>query len=194
LAFLDRFLRRRRTRTTTRTQPGHSFPPDDDNWLFPPKTLVDPAPWDQFWRSQMTSGFAGLVDMFCRDDHLVRAMRENGLETVLCVGNGLSQEPRALAWAGFDVTALDLSPLATEMAQTPALPDEYFARLVGEGAARPGGKVHFVAGNLCDATCCPGPYDVVIERKTLQLFPAAIAAGRSASGNSCSVFRSITTS
>ena len=167
---------------TTPAQPRQSLPPDDDySWLFPPKTLVDPAPWDQFWRNQMTSGFAGLVDMFCDDERLVNAMREHRLKTVLCVGNGLSQEPRALAWAGFEVTALDLSPLAMEMAQAPTVADEYFARLVGEGSARTGGTVQFVTGNLCDLTCCPGPYDVVIERKTLQLFPdtdrpAAMAA------------------
>jgi hypothetical protein len=27
-----------------------------------------------------------------------------------------------------------------------------------------------VAGDLRDVTICPGPYDVIVERKTLQLF------------------------
>jgi SAM-dependent methyltransferase len=89
---------------------------------------------------------------------------------VLCVGNGISQEPRALAWAGFDVTALDLSPYATEVAREATPPAESLARLVD---GRPGGlngNLKFVAGNLCDTDCCPGPYDVIIERLTLQLF------------------------
>lgn len=95
---------------TRRPDPKPVLPPDDScDWLFPPKTMVDPAAWDEWWRNQVKYGVAGLVDMFVRDDQLVKAMRENGLNTVLCVGNGLSQEPRALAWAGFDVTVLDLS-------------------------------------------------------------------------------------
>jgi hypothetical protein len=63
----------------------------------------------------MRHDVAGFVHMFCEDWELVGAMRANGMKTVLCVGNGISQEPRALAWAGFDVTALDLSPLATSV-------------------------------------------------------------------------------
>jgi hypothetical protein len=43
-------------------------------------------------------------------------MSASGLRTVLCAGNGISPEPRALAAAGFDVTALDFSPAATRLA------------------------------------------------------------------------------
>ena len=35
------------------------------------------------------------------------------------------------------------------------------------------GELQFVVGDLRDAECCPGPYDVVIDRKTLQLYPEA---------------------
>ena len=38
---------------------------------------------------------------------------------------------------------------------------------------RTGGSVECVCGDLTDATICPGPYDFVVERKTLQLFPEA---------------------
>jgi hypothetical protein len=111
--------------------------------------------------------------MFTDDGNLVDAMRANGLKTVLCVGNGLSQEARALAWVGFDVTAIDLSPFATEVASATTPPDALLNRLV-EGRSRgPMGRLEFVVGDICDAACCPGPYDVVIERKTLQLFPDA---------------------
>jgi hypothetical protein len=69
--------------------------------------------------------------MFVEDGALVDAMRANGLRTVLCVGNGISQEPKALARAGFAVTALDLSPLATDVAERAAPPDEFLAGLIG---------------------------------------------------------------
>ncbi|MBI1786999.1 MAG: hypothetical protein HYR60_05520 [Acidobacteria bacterium] len=36
-------------------------------------------------------------------------------EKVLCAGSGISQEPKALAEAGFEVVALDLSPEALEL-------------------------------------------------------------------------------
>lgn len=90
---------------------------DDISWLFPPATMVESAPWDQFWRDQLSHGVAGFVHLFCDDGELVDVMRANGFKTVLCIGNGISQEPRALSWAGFDVTALDLSPFATEVGQ-----------------------------------------------------------------------------
>ncbi len=140
-------------------------------WLLPPPTLVDPAPWDRYWRDQFTHGVAGLADMFCDDGALVDAMRAYGLQTILCVGNGISQEPRALASAGFDVTALDLSPMATDMAQQAAPPGEYLAGLIGGQSQGSTGQLHFVVGDLCDEAVCRGPFDVVIERRTLQLYP-----------------------
>lgn len=144
---------------------------DDFSWLFPPNTVTDPAAWDQFWRNQFTHEVAGFVHIFVDDGELVDAMRANGLRTVLCVGNGTSQEPRALAWAGFDVTALDLSPWASEVASEAAPGDEALARLVGGRSGGVSGRLEFVVGDLGDPACCPGPYDVVIERKTLQLWP-----------------------
>jgi len=97
-------------------------------------------------------------------------MRANGLKTVLCVGNGISQEPRALAWAGFDVTVLDLSPYAIQVAREASPPAELLAQLIGGRSGGRNGNLKFVVGNLCDTECCPGPYDVVIERLTLQLY------------------------
>lgn len=82
---------------------------DDYKWMFPPSTVTDSAAWDRYWQDQLSHGVAGFVHLFVDDGELVDAMRANGLRTVLCVGNGISQEPRALAWAGFDVTSLDIS-------------------------------------------------------------------------------------
>jgi hypothetical protein len=113
------FLRRLFGRRTVASVGGEDF-----SWIFPPNTMLDPAPWDRYWHDQFTHGIAGFSDIFCDDGSLVDAMRANGLRTALCVGNGISQEPRALARAGFDVTALDLSPFATEMAKKAAPVDQ----------------------------------------------------------------------
>ncbi|MGE5191712.1 MAG: class I SAM-dependent methyltransferase [Deltaproteobacteria bacterium] len=147
--------------------------PDNFDWLFPPNTVRDPAAWDAYWEKQLYYGVAGFVHMFVDDGDLVDAMRQNGLHSVLCIGNGISQEPRALAWAGFDVTSLDLSPLAAKTAREASPAEEFLARLVGGRAGGQDGRVEFVVGDLCDPACCPGPYDVVIDRKTLQLWPDA---------------------
>jgi SAM-dependent methyltransferase len=114
---------------------------------------------------------AGFVDLFCRDGRLIDAMRANRLKTILCVGSGISQEPKALALAGFDVTALDISPLAIKVAQEWDVPKEILLKLTEGRQAGRRRRVRFVTGNLLDASVCPGPFDVVLERKTLQLFP-----------------------
>jgi methyltransferase family protein len=142
----------------------------DRSWIEPPISLVDPVPWDRFWYERLAHGVGDFVHLFCDDGPMVDTMRANGLNTVLCVGNGISQEPRALAWAGFDVTVLDLSPYAMKVASEATPPAELLARLIGGRSGGLNGNLKFVVGNLCDAECCPGPYDVVIERLTLQLY------------------------
>lgn len=173
--FLKKLLRRRSPQQLDLSvgphRAGARVPDDDDySWLNPPITLVDPAPWDVYWYEQLSHGAGDFVHLFCDDGDLVDTMRANGLKTVLCVGNGISQEPRALTWAGFDVTALDLSPYATKVADEATPPPEFLAQLVGGRSGGLNGNLKFVVGNLFDVTCCPGPYDVVIERKTLQLY------------------------
>jgi len=44
-------------------------------------------------------------------------------------------------------------------------------RLYAPGAERPGGHLDFVVGNFLETAVCPGPFDVIIERRTVQLFP-----------------------
>lgn len=95
--------------------PIHEFCPglgdDDLAWLFPPTSTSDPSAWDHYWNAQVAHGLGPpLFDMFCDDTLLVETMRRHGMTRALCAGNGISQEPRALAEAGLQVTALDLSP------------------------------------------------------------------------------------
>ena len=61
--------------------------------MMPPKTVVDAAAWDQWWRDQVEYGLVGFIHMFVNDGQLVDAMRANGFRTVLCVGNGLTGTP-----------------------------------------------------------------------------------------------------
>jgi SAM-dependent methyltransferase len=156
-------------------------PEDDFMWMCPPRTVTDAAAWDQYWKDQIKHGAAGLVHMFCRDGQLVDAMLGNGLRTILCVGNGVSQEPRALAAAGFAVTVLDLSPFAMAAGAGATPPEEALRGLLDGWELKPGGSLDWVAGDLRDTSLCPGPYDVIIERLTLQLFsekerPSALEA------------------
>src|SRR5262245_9536094 len=118
--------------------------PEDFNWMFPPSTVVDPAAWDRYWHDQLSHGVAVFAHMWVHDGELVDAMRANGLRTVLCIGNGISQEPRAMAWAGFDVTALDISPFAAKVASDAAPPDTFLAQLVEERSGGLNGRLEFV--------------------------------------------------
>lgn len=155
---------------STATSPSGEIETPDIGWLFPPATVTDSGAWDRYWKMQLDHGVAGFVHMFCDDGDLVDAMVANELRTVLCVGSGLSFEPRALAAAGFEVTAIDLSPLAVQVVEGTEPPSELLSRLLGGRAFRPGGSLRFVTGDLCDSTLCAGPFDVVVERRTLQLF------------------------
>lgn len=141
---------------------------DDMSWFCPPGDLHDAAAWDRYWMNQIAHGLRPeIFDMFCDIQTMVAALQANGLHRVLYVGCGISLEPLALSVAGFDVTALDLSPAALEIS----------ARAYPDAPRRP----TCVAGDLTDASICPGPFDAIVERRTLQLFPeterpAAMAA------------------
>ena len=145
---------------------------DDFDWLWSPTDIHSPAAWDHHWEAQVSHGLGpGIFDLFCDEQLLISEMRRRGFSTVLCVGNGISQEPRALAEAGLQATAMDLSPMATAIAQNFPLRPEQLARYFSSELTQPGGSVEFVVGDLRDTSVCPGPFDVVIERCTLQLFP-----------------------
>src|SRR5689334_5113551 len=97
--------------------------------MFPPDEVHDAARWDEYWKRQLADRFVlGFIDMCCNDEALVRAMHQEGMQSVLCVGSGLSLEPHALIEAGFRVTALDLSPLATRVAGSVDVPAEHADR------------------------------------------------------------------
>jgi Methyltransferase domain len=151
-------------------------PPDDldeiiagMNWLNLPANLLDSAAWDQYWIGHIEHGFGPqIIDMFLDDSMLVKVMKDEGMKRVLCAGNGISQEPKILAAAGMDVVALDISPQAADIAKNFQIPIGAISQYYGPGFERPGGKLEFVTGNILDPTICPGPFDVIIERSTVQ--------------------------
>jgi hypothetical protein len=150
----------------------------DLSWLDPPSDPSQRGAWDEYWSEQVRHGLGpALFDMFCDDRDLIGVMESEGMRTVLCAGNGISQEPRALAEAGFSVVALDVSPVAVEIARECEFPAQYFERFCSPGSRRPGGHVDYVVGDILDTSFAPGPFDVVIERRTAQLFFGQNMAG-----------------
>jgi len=90
---------------------------------------------------QVEHGVApGWTDMFCDDNALLDTAESRGLKSVLCVGCGVSQEPLALAAAGLQVTAMDLSPFAlrcvARLAEGSTRPADSSARVESAPAAR----------------------------------------------------------
>ncbi len=155
-----------------REAPASLATDDDLRWVHPPANLLDADAWDQYWNDQLAHGLGPpLFDMFCDERPLIKTMTENGMKSILCAGNGISMEPRALAAAGFEVVALDLSPRALQVARTFPSSAELLAHFLGAGSRRPGGRVEYVVGNILDPVVCPGPFDVIIERRTAQNYP-----------------------
>ena len=154
-------------------KPTPQFDADDDlSWLHPPAGPADVAAWNRYWIEQVRHGLGpSIFDMFNDDRDLVQVMNIEGMRSILCAGNGISQEPRALAQAGFQVVALDISPQATELGQGFEFPRERFDFFCDSNMQRPGGNIDFVVGDILDPAVCPGPFDAIIERRTAQTFP-----------------------
>jgi hypothetical protein len=142
----------------------------------------------------------GFSDQMSSDETLLGLLSQRDARTILCAGNGLSMEAISLALHGFKVTALDISAVPSEVFLNRVRHPEHPAgRIPGFcirddgsvafGASVPidakvcppihrsadhpprgGGSLLFVTGNLTNPDVCPGPFDVVIERRTLQLF------------------------
>ena len=139
--------------------------------LLPPADVHASEPWDEYWRRQRESGLWAFNEMFVDDLELLRVLEARGGQSVLCIGAGLALEPHALAAAGLRVTMLDISRAAVASMSAATIASDAFSRILDASQLRPSGSLECVAGDLTDPFVCPGPYDVVIERKTLQLFP-----------------------
>lgn len=151
---------------------GAPLADDDMSWFYPPNDMHDGSVWDRYWLDQLAHGLSPqLFDLFSNDRRLIEWVKAKGMRTILCVGNGLSQEPHALARAGFIVTVLDLSPKAIELSRVDFLDDKYLQIFLDPQQMSDGGSVEFVVGDLLDESICPGPFDMIMERRTVQLYP-----------------------
>jgi hypothetical protein len=141
-----------------------------------PKDLDDIAGWDHFWNVRIPEQ-DDLFQFYDFTQSLIPALQERGCQTVLFAGNGISLEPRAFAAAGFRVTALDVSVRATDYAARFALEPAHLQRFAYFSAQRPtsdlcqNAVVSYVVGSIFDEAISQDPFDVIISRRTLQLFP-----------------------
>ena len=176
------WLQRRRDLTLAGATPVEAVREEMDpeikllsSWPDVPQDVHDSAAWDRYWAAiSAQRTFLAMevmfTEMFADKRALVHLMREANLSSVLCVGNGVSREPQALARAGLAVDVLDLSAEAINAAQRIALNDEPTAGAGDDVEDIPAGRLTYHVGNLLDPTISPGPFDVIIERRTLQLF------------------------
>ena len=119
--------------------------------------------WDDWWKVRLARGVSdrfpclespigsdprSLYWLVNSSELLARVMQEQGLRSILCAGNGTSQEPRALAAAGFDVTALDISPVAIACSKDFEADSSSLAYFCDPELYRPRGSVEFVVGDL----------------------------------------------
>ena len=141
-------------------------------WFFPPEDPNDVAAWDKYWMDQVSHGFGPLLfDIFCHDRDLIQVMFDEGMKNVLCAANGMSQEPKALAVVGFQVVALDFSSVALKISTSWKLDSKGLEIFCDPKWRHEWGHLEYVVGNILDPAVCPGPFDVIIERRTSQLLP-----------------------
>lgn len=141
-------------------------------WRSPPENREDPKGWDWYWEERLKEEEpSNLFFYFEILDLLIPVLREFNLKKILCAGNGISLEPYALASAGFEVTSVDLSLKAIDFMKNFQFRDKHLERFFSKEECRDGGSVQFLHGDLRDEQLCPGPYDVIITRRTLQLLP-----------------------
>ncbi len=147
------------------------------SWLLPPDDLRSPEGWDTFWQNQFSHHVAGFCDLMVNCDPVVDLARRLNLSTVLCVGPGPSLEPYALKWAGLKVTAIDISPvmlkLYDKIQEAGGISFGEPTALLSPDSFRDGGSLEYIIGDFFDETMCPGPFDIIVERKTIQLYPEA---------------------
>ncbi|MGK7903234.1 MAG: pentapeptide repeat-containing protein [Hormoscilla sp.] len=156
------------------------------DWYPLPNDPTDVEGWDVFWK-QMTSDYRVEYDLypfFDESDILIPLLQQRGCQTILCAGNGIAVEPYMLAYLGFSVTGLDISSQATKyLANFPITPKyiknfDYFQQEqqeetqteFSEQVIKKIKSVKLVTGDIFQRQHCPGPFDAIITRRTLQCF------------------------
>jgi len=147
-----------------------------------PTNINDVEGWNYFWKYLINIDKHDLLfDIFDDSSWLIPFLKKLGYQTILCAGNGISLEPYALAYAGFDVTVLDVSAYANQYLSSYQISGQelkylsYFDNLnleevPTEEILNKVKSVKFVTGSIFDNDICPGLFDVIITRRTVQLF------------------------
>lgn len=127
--------------------------------------------WDNYWKNIISKeGIKGNISSFEIIDKIVPILKKVQLKKILCVGNGISLEPLALAYIGFDVDVLDISKDAIDFLSTYKLSSDDAKKFFLEDQHCVEGKANYIVGDFRDKSVCPGKYDVVITRRTLHDF------------------------
>ena len=117
--------------------------------------------WNEHYATENTPWDSGAPD-----PHLVELVErgELALERLLEIGCGTGTNALWLAERGFDVTALDLAPLAIERAEAKA--------------AAAGARARFLVHDILAAPAPGGPYDLAFDRGVLHVFDEAADRAR----------------
>ena len=134
---------------------------------------IDPARyWDEWWIAHPDGGEMGAANT----NMLVPLLAQRRARRVLCVGNGKSLEAHLLVAEGFEVDTLDVSAEANSylatMDSSKAKAAWPFRMPLPEFQGAP--SIHI--GDIRDTDACPGPFDAIIIRRTLQYYEDAEAS------------------
>ena len=134
--------------------------------LPPAAKWTDAAGWDAFYRHELHR-----AELNGWKDRCLKPSRERVIvgtferrppgEHVLVIANGLSLLPRVGAELGQHCTAIDLSSAAISFLEA------YSADVLPPGRRRPGGSVSFVCGDLRVVELAPGPFSLIVSRRSL---------------------------
>ena len=141
--------------------------------------------WDKWWINKYKEGkLSHYITpscrlLYCYQDKFIN----RGVRKILFAANGISQEPREFAYAGFEVLAMDISPVATKIASSldiniENLSLEFYQTEKGQRVLletwspkfREGGSIKFITGNVNDLGTSLEIFDVIICKLLLQYY------------------------
>jgi len=138
--------------------------------------------WDGWWSNKKFKKYYALDIMndFPVIDY-IKDLIKNGARTVLLVGNGVSQQPKMFSYAGFDVTAIDISSYANSYALDYQFHPELYKiisvntlskkRKIKRLPKRTGGSLEFITDDFMSPEIFDNKrFDVIMSFKTLQYF------------------------
>lgn len=126
---------------------------DPEAMPLPPYNWEDRQAWERYWRRTLDYGSVWFHALGRGESYAIKALpllRSRGFRRLLFAGTGISLEPKAFAHAGFQVTALDVSPTACEFVRKAPWDEEKMSTFfqVGEPHLENGAYVHRIDREL----------------------------------------------